>query len=189
MHEILNLIEQELEAIDRLASSETDSGSADVAADVPEPEQPTTSDDELSDDETVATMSLPQNTDDDEDEDATIFHAVSQDQDLSAAILTITPENGEKYTLKIQSEKENFAIGRARKDGPSSADIAIEDNSISRLHCMLTWTFYGKLMINDLGSSNGTEMNSADVDGQEPVPEGATINIGRSVIEVSYEVD
>ncbi len=71
-------------------------------------------------------------------------------------------------------------IGR----GPRS-DFSLDATLLSRMHCRLTSTS-DTLVVEDLGSTNGTFVNERRVDRAE-LAEGDRVRLGRLVFEVSKE--
>jgi uncharacterized RDD family membrane protein YckC len=78
---------------------------------------------------------------------------------------------------------EKLVIGRSR-----SCDIRLREDTVSRLHAALVWRDDG-LVIEDLGSSNGTFVNSERVLSPRPVVAGDSIRFGslRGTLEKSED--
>lgn len=84
-------------------------------------------------------------------------------------------ENGQRLNLRISREKlsqKNLLIGR----DSSSCDIVIDDSSVSRKHASLS-LLAGRLMIVDVGSTNGTFVDGIKVNNQ---PVG--LRLGQKVV-------
>jgi pSer/pThr/pTyr-binding forkhead associated (FHA) protein len=71
-------------------------------------------------------------------------------------------------------------IGRA-----PGVQFVVDAPLVSRIHCRLTAEAGGALVVEDLGSTNGTYVNGARVDGPTPVGSADTVKVGRVEFEVS----
>jgi pSer/pThr/pTyr-binding forkhead associated (FHA) protein len=69
-------------------------------------------------------------------------------------------------------------IGRTAR-----ADFIVDAPLISRLHCRLTADRSGQLIVEDLGSTNGTLVNSERVD-RRVLRAGDTLTVGRVELRV-----
>jgi pSer/pThr/pTyr-binding forkhead associated (FHA) protein len=58
------------------------------------------------------------------------------------------------------------------------ADFIVDAALVSRLHCKLIVTATGDLVVEDLGSTNGTLVNGRRVE-REHLKEGDTLSVGR----------
>ena len=65
-------------------------------------------------------------------------------------------------------------IGRA-----TGAQFVVEAPLVSRVHCRLTCAADGRLLVEDLGSTNGTYVDQRRVEGTVPLAPGATLTVGR----------
>jgi len=88
------------------------------------------------------------------------------------------PASGKVYSL-IKSE---ISIGRE-----AGSDIFINDEEISRQHARLTSQF-GDYVLEDLGSTNGTFVNTQRITGQRILKSGDTILLGENVSLTFEEV-
>ncbi|MFX4294789.1 FHA domain-containing protein [Streptomyces bohaiensis] len=71
-------------------------------------------------------------------------------------------------------------IGRS-----AQADIPLDDPDVSRRHCVVTVAPDGALTVRDCGSTNGTTVDGAVVGERPgPLPEGADLRVGESVLRV-----
>ena len=70
-------------------------------------------------------------------------------------------------------------IGRA-----TGAQFVVEAPLVSRVHCRLTCSTDGGLVVEDLGSTNGTFVNARRVEGLVPLAAGTTLTVGRVGFEV-----
>ena len=75
-------------------------------------------------------------------------------------------------------ESDQLTIGR-----DSANDVAINDAEVSRRHARLTFQG-GKYVVEDLGSTNGTYLDRSRLTTPTPIPLGAPIRIGKTVIEL-----
>ena len=64
------------------------------------------------------------------------------------------------------------------------ADFIVDAALVSRLHCKLSVTGTGDLVVEDLGSTNGTLVNGTKVE-REMLKAGDTVTIGRMEFRVS----
>ena len=78
---------------------------------------------------------------------------------------------GKRYPIT----KSRTIIGRG-----SDADITVDDTGISRKHVEVLWDGT-RAEVNDLGSTNGSQLNGAPVR-RAPLPPDSVINIGRTRI-------
>ena len=90
--------------------------------------------------------------------------------------LHIVPVQGEPYDHPL--EEESLVLGRA-----SSADLVLEDRFLSRNHSRI-FRIGDQLMIEDLGSRNGTMLNGQPVREPQPLAAGDVVKISGSVISV-----
>ncbi|MFC5801620.1 FHA domain-containing protein [Streptomyces formicae] len=76
--------------------------------------------------------------------------------------------------------------GQIRVGRAAEADVPLDDPDVSRLHCSVTVAEDGGVTVADLGSTNGTTLDGADV-GPRPVrlPVGALLRIGESTLRLA----
>ena len=79
------------------------------------------------------------------------------------------------------SEGEQVSIGRE-----STCDITIDNTAISRQHVSLA-LHNGIYFISDLGSTNGTFVNSKKITSDKPVSQDDTIEFGKFILSVIQE--
>ncbi len=91
--------------------------------------------------------------------------------------LHVVPARGDAFDRVL--EASSVVIGRA----PSS-DLVLEDRFLSRSHARL-WIEGDQVMLEDLGSHNGTFLNGARVSGPVPVRPGDTIRVSTSVVTLT----
>ncbi|MCX5378081.1 FHA domain-containing protein [Streptomyces sp. NBC_00091] len=76
--------------------------------------------------------------------------------------------------------------GAVRIGRSADADVPLDDPDVSRLHCAVTVMPDGRVTVADLGSTNGTTLDGAEV-GARPVPlaPGALLRIGESTLRLA----
>ncbi|MBE7553877.1 MAG: FHA domain-containing protein [Anaerolineales bacterium] len=84
------------------------------------------------------------------------------------------PERGRTYAIP----PTGLLVGRA-----GECDLTLDDVQVSRRHARLYW-HGSRLLIEDLGSANGTLVNGGPVSGPQPLSEQDLLNIGNSVFLV-----
>jgi two-component system cell cycle response regulator len=75
-----------------------------------------------------------------------------------------------------------MTIGRSPQ-----ADISIEDNRISRIHCIVE-SIGDTFTIEDKGSTNGTYVDARKVS-RAPLLPGVSLQLGRSIMKIEYKTD
>jgi pSer/pThr/pTyr-binding forkhead associated (FHA) protein len=91
-------------------------------------------------------------------------------------ILKLKETQLEEFAL----EKDQITIGRAKE-----SDIAIDNIAVSRKHAEITRKEGGTYFIRDLGSSNGTFLNGAQIDVHDhAISDGAVIGIAKFELQV-----
>jgi diguanylate cyclase (GGDEF)-like protein len=73
-----------------------------------------------------------------------------------------------------------MTIGRSPQ-----ADIIIDDDRVSRIHCIIEWSG-DTITLEDKGSTNGTYVDSRRVN-RAPLHPGTPLQIGRSVMKIEYK--
>ncbi len=84
-------------------------------------------------------------------------------------------------TLFFAVDKDTFLIGRRSEARGVLPEIPLDfDSAVSHRHALLTRTANGTLLLRDVGSSNGTRVNGADIPPMTdfPVREGDRITLG-----------
>ncbi|HEV7823935.1 MAG TPA: FHA domain-containing protein [Mycobacteriales bacterium] len=94
----------------------------------------------------------------------------------SARTLVVT--DGALAGTRITLGDTPISIGRA-----DDSTLVLTDDYASTKHARLT-PRQGQWLVEDLGSTNGTYLERAKVTGPTPVPLGAPIRIGRTVLEL-----
>lgn len=98
---------------------------------------------------------------------------------MAAVALFVVAGDGAGRTFTIDNEE--VVIGRSRE-----ADIVISDLEVSRRH--LRARGEGEtLVVEDLGSSNGTFVNDEPLAGPRRLREGDVVEIGGTKMEFRYE--
>jgi hypothetical protein len=72
--------------------------------------------------------------------------------------------------------------------GRESADLTIPDSQVSRRHALVRPVEHG-IIVEDLGSLNGTFVNGARIEGPATLSAAGTIRVGLSEIEVDLGLD
>ena len=106
------------------------------------------------------------------DDDADI-KASSRDPYL---VIFIGKDSGKRHKLKAGI----ITIGRSPQ-----ADITIDDDRISRVHCAIKWSD-GTLTVEDKESRNGTYVDSHKIS-HSVLPPGASLQLGHSVMKIEYK--
>lgn len=103
------------------------------------------------------------------DDDADI-KASSRDPYL---VIFIGKDSGKRHKLKPGT----MTIGRSPQ-----ADISLDDDRISRIHCAIKWSD-GTITIEDKGSKNGTYVDSHKIS-HAILPPGVPLQLGHSVMKI-----
>lgn len=91
-------------------------------------------------------------------------------------VIFIGNDGGKRHKLK----RGKMTIGRSSK-----ADITIDDQRISRIHCIVEWVGES-ILIEDKGSTNGIFVDSQKVT-HAPLLPGISIQLGHSVMKIEYK--
>jgi two-component system cell cycle response regulator len=83
------------------------------------------------------------------------------------------PELGKKYTL----QEHEFTIGREEGN-----HIVVDLDNVSRRHATIIRR-QGRMFVKDLGSTNGTYLNDAEVTQETPLRSGDLIKVGGSIFK------
>lgn len=84
----------------------------------------------------------------------------------------MAPDGANRWTFRLTSGAIK-TVGRA-----SRADFVVDAPLVSRLHCRLTAEVDGTLLVEDLGSTNGTFVNGERV-ASRGIRHGDRIGVGR----------
>jgi pSer/pThr/pTyr-binding forkhead associated (FHA) protein len=88
----------------------------------------------------------------------------------------LEPDQLKGRTYDVANE---LTIGRA-----AGCQIPLDDSYVSQLHARV-FRRDGDLLVEDLGSTNGTYLNRKKVDGPVPIRRGDRLQIGRTVLELA----
>ena len=91
-------------------------------------------------------------------------------------VVYIGNDSGRRHMLK----KGFMTIGRSPK-----ADIVIEDDRISRIHCIIEW-LGDTITIEDKGSTNGTFLDSRKIS-RAILQAGVPLQLGHSIMKIEYK--
>jgi hypothetical protein len=98
---------------------------------------------------------------------------------MSPAEIVLTAREGPGAGVEIEVGEE-LTLGRE----PGTADFVVDDAGISRRHARL-WLEDGSLVVEDLGSSNGTYVNGERISGPTRLGADDVLQLGSTSLEVS----
>lgn len=89
----------------------------------------------------------------------------------------------------LRSQEPAFAFrlmpGEVRTIGRATgAQFVVEAPLVSRLHCRVTCSTDGRLEVEDLGSTNGTYVDTRRIEGSVALQPGAMLTVGRVGFEI-----
>jgi len=123
-------------------------------------------------------------TDEDEEDRDTIFEEADEDEETQDEI-DIDLSDSSPWLMKVVSGPNNGAQFSMYPDtsyvigsDPASCDIVFHDVSVSRQHARLTVGKDNSLNIEDLGSSNGTYIESEKIQGRQSFSPNTLISVG-----------
>jgi pSer/pThr/pTyr-binding forkhead associated (FHA) protein len=90
----------------------------------------------------------------------------------------VTVVEGEQFKGKSFEVGDELVIGRADK-----CDLVLDDAYVSQMHARI-FTKGDGLMVEDLGSTNGTYLNRSRISGPAPLHRGDQVKIGKTVLEM-----
>ncbi len=90
---------------------------------------------------------------------------------------------GWKYRLRYGDRKLELAEGKLTVGRSRHCDLSIQEPSISRKHVFVT-VGAGRILIQDLGSSNGTYVNGRPAVGESALHDGDELRLGHAALEV-----
>lgn len=93
-------------------------------------------------------------------------------------VIYIGNDSGQRHKLR----RGTMTIGRSPQ-----ADITIEDDRISRIHCILEW-MSDTIRIDDQGSTNGIYVDSQAVS-HAIISDGVPIQLGHSIMKIEYKTE
>jgi len=91
-------------------------------------------------------------------------------------------EQGKTRTRTLHLRREQGVVGRER-----GCDLRIASSEVSRRHCILRIS-NGYVTVEDLQSSNGTQLNGEPVQGRQVVRPGDRLRIGPVTFVVEYQL-
>ena len=91
-------------------------------------------------------------------------------------VIFVGKDSGNRYKIK----QGTTTLGRSRE-----ADIVLDDDRVSRIHCALEWKG-DQIIIEDRGSTNGTYVDSKKVK-RAHLRRGAPLQVGQSVMKVEFK--
>ena len=92
--------------------------------------------------------------------------------------VTVGKQRGQEYEVPPQEEKASVILGRG-----TFCEIRLLDMQLSRRHCR--FTFDGEnLFVEDMGSKNGTRVNSETISERTMLEEGDEISVGSTSLVV-----
>ena len=93
-----------------------------------------------------------------------------------AHLRVVEPAEQRGRTYDVADE---LTIGRA-----AGCQVPLEDSYASQLHARL-FRRNGELLVEDLGSTNGTFLNRKKVDAAVPIRKGDRLQVGKTVLELT----
>ncbi len=84
---------------------------------------------------------------------------------------------GEELGRRLRLGSGVVEAGRSSK-----CDLAIDQESVSRHHARVSWTGLS-YRVQDLGSTNGTFVNDARIEGEKELADGDQLRIGRTILK------
>ncbi len=93
--------------------------------------------------------------------------------------ISVLSPNHESKTYRLQGGA--LTIGRDK-----SCDIIIEDNLVSRTHCQLWTNSSGTVVVRDMGSTNGTLIDTKAIEQDVLLPHNR-LKIGNHIIKVEFK--
>jgi two-component system, cell cycle response regulator len=122
---------------------------------------------------------LPRLWDDEQEELTSPTLSVASPMDkASGGAPCLTVMNGGSAGQVIRLEASALVIGRSR-----TADLGLLDEGVSRQHCRVTRRG-ATIVVEDLGSTNGTFVNGARIEGNVTLEAGDRIRIGAAVLQL-----
>ena len=100
------------------------------------------------------------------------------DQRHPYLVIYIGNDSGRRHKL----HRGTMTIGRS-----SQADITIEDDRVSRIHCIIEW-MGDTIRIDDKGSTNGIYVDSKAVS-HALLSNGVPIQLGHSIMKIEYKTE
>jgi len=89
------------------------------------------------------------------------------------------------FLLKLGEMRFPLRLGETLLGRSPYCSIVLGDNSVSRQHAAVRLTA-SELVIEDLGSRNGTKVNGQLINGRRPLHSGDVIEIGKLKLQVEH---
>ena len=101
--------------------------------------------------------------------------AARRSRGAATELVAVEPaaDAGRRYPLG-----DEITVGRA-----AGCQVTVDDTYVSQLHARV-FTRDGQLLVEDLGSTNGTYLNRAKVSGPMVMQKGDRLQVGNTVLEV-----
>jgi predicted component of type VI protein secretion system len=96
--------------------------------------------------------------------------------------IKLVPERGAAAEGAIRLRKEESLIGRGK-----GSDVRIPSSEVSRRHCLLN-SSAGYVVVEDLGSANGTLVNDEPIETRQIVRPGDRLQVGPVCFVVEYQL-
>lgn len=93
--------------------------------------------------------------------------------------ITVVPKSGSGKDLEFS--QETIMVGSG-----ATANVRLEDSGVSNAHCMLKVKADGTLVLLDLGSDSGTEVDGKEIEGETKLADGATVKVGDTRLVVHF---
>lgn len=106
----------------------------------------------------------------------TVISKISEHRTSKAAAMVVI--HGDDLGRKYDLHDEKVIIGRSAR-----CPIQVDQDAVSRQHARLTVGDQGRVVIEDLGSTNGTWVNDEQVEGELKLRNGDLVKIGRTVFK------
>ncbi len=130
-------------------------------------------------------------TSEEEEERDTIFEETDEESEIAGTEIDLNLSDDAPWLMKVVSGPNNGAQFSMHPDtsyvigsDPAACDIVFHDVSVSRQHARLTVGADNSLAIEDLGSSNGTFIESSKIEGRESFSPNTLISIGTTSLIV-----
>lgn len=112
--------------------------------------------------------------------DATVVPQAQQAvSGLPVQLVLLAGKKKEAYDIVLQ---DYLIIGR----DPAQSGLTFQDEKLSARHCQLTY-IDGKLLINDLDSTNGTLVNGVPISGSFRLENGDVVTVGSTGFRVMFQ--
>jgi predicted component of type VI protein secretion system len=91
-----------------------------------------------------------------------------------------------RYSLRVRGREVDVPEGEVTVGRSRTASISLQDPSISRVHIRVV-ARDGRVLLEDLGSINGTYVNGLRIEGVVEIGDGAHIMLGESELELQVQ--